>query len=226
MLYGKNVCLLQIKSYEWMIKKISLLLLFTTTIGFAQYGYRDSNMIGITLGLNQFSVNTSDFDAKPGTGWNVGLSMRGNFYNDWDALYGIQFSEYNFKVATVTPNMQERETNLKLPCANITFQLSYKIIENHLSVEFGPVVQINGKLAVEKTEEENILISTEQVHTVKNITDISNFSFYPLIGVTAGIRNARLNVSYQYGINNMFGKVDGNFKGHASVINGNVVFYF
>lgn len=208
-----------------MIKKISILLLFTTTIGFAQYGYRDSNMIGVTLGLNQFSVNTSDFESKPGTGWNVGLSMRGNFYNDWDALYGIQFSEYNFKVATLNQTLNDRETNFKLPCANITFQLSYKIIENHLSFEFGPLVQINGKLAVEKTDEEYLIKGDEET-TAKDITNISNFSFYPLIGVTAGVRNVRLNVSYQYGINNMLGKLDAGYSGHASVINGNVIFYF
>jgi hypothetical protein len=41
LLYEKNVCLLQIKSYEFMIKKFLILILFTTTFGFAQYGYLD-----------------------------------------------------------------------------------------------------------------------------------------------------------------------------------------
>ena len=225
MLYGKNVCLLQIKSYEFMIKNFSILLLFTTTFGFAQYGYRDSNMIGITLGLNQFTLNTSDFETTPGTGWNVGLSMRGNFYNDWDAIWGLQFSEYNFKVATLNPTLHDRETNFKLPCANVTFQLSYKFIENHLSVEFGPMVQINGKLAV-ATEDENYVIKGDEEYTVKDLTNIGNVSFYPVIGITAGIRNARLNITYQYGINNMLAKLDGGFSGHASVISGNAIFYF
>lgn len=209
-----------------MNKNLIILLLFATTIGTAQYGYRDSNMIGITLGLNQFNLKTSDFETKPGDGWNIGLSMRGNAFNDWDAIYGLQFSEYNFKVATLSPTLQERETNLKLSCANITFQLSYKIIENHLSIEFGPMVQINGKLAIEETDEDNILQNTEEVYPVKNLTDISNFTIYPVVGLTAGVRNVRLNVTYQYGINNMFGKIDGDFKGNASVVNGNIIFYF
>ncbi len=208
-----------------MNKNLIVFLLFVATIGNAQYGYRDSNMIGITLGLNQFSVNTSDFESKPGTGWNVGLSMRGNAFNDWDAIYGIQFSEYNFKVATLNQTLNDRETNFKLPCANITFQLSYKIIENHLSFEFGPMVQINGKLAVEETDE-NYLIKGDEETTAKDLTNISNVSFYPLVGVTAGVRNVRLNVSYQYGINNMLGKTDAGYSGHASVINGNIIFYF
>ena len=151
--------------------------------------------------------------------------MRGNAFNDWDAIWGIQFSEYNFKVATLNQLSRERETNFKLPCANITFQLSYKFIENHLSMEFGPMVQINGKLAI-ATEEENYTIKGNPAHTAKDLTNIGNVSFYPVIGITAGVRNARLNVTYQYGVNNMLGKLDGGFKGNASVINGNVIFYF
>lgn len=200
-------------------------MLLTTTIGFAQYGYRDSNMIGVTLGLNQFDLKTSDFKTTPGSGWNIGLSMRGNFYNNWDAIWGIQFSEYNFKVATVNLALSDRETNFKLPTANITFQFSYKIIENHLSVELGPMVQINGKFDVPK-EEEDYRIKGDEDYGVKDLTDIGNVSFYPVVGVTAGVRNVRLNATYQYGINNILGKLDGGFTGNASIINGNVIFYF
>jgi hypothetical protein len=208
-----------------MNKNLIVLLLFATTIGSAQYGYRDSNMIGITIGLNQFNVKTSDFETKPSDGWNVGLSMRGNAFNDWDAIYGLQFSEYNFKVMTLNQLMNERETNYKLSCANVTFQLSYKFIENHLSVEFGPMVQINGKLAIEETDED-YRVKGQPALLAKDLTDISNVTIYPVVGLTAGIRNVRLNVTYQYGINNMFGKIDGDFKGNASVVNGNIIFYF
>lgn len=209
-----------------MTKKFLILCLLISATSFAQYGYRDSNMIGVTLGLNQFNVNTSDFKTTPGQGWNLGLSMRGNFYNNWDAIYGIQFSEYNFKVETLNETMSVRETNLKLPCANITFQLSYKLIENHLSFEFGPMVQINGKFTVEKTEENYIINDIADDYPIKSLTDVSNVSFYPVVGVTAGVRNVRLNITYQYGVNNIFAKPDGDFSGHASIINGNVVFYF
>ena len=208
-----------------MNKNLIALLLLATTIGSAQYGYRDSNMIGITIGLNQFNVNTSDFETKPSDGWNVGLSMRGNAFNDWDAIYGLQFSEYNFKIATLNQLMSERETNYKLSCANVTFQLSYKFIENHLSVEFGPMVQINGKLAVDENDE-NYIVKGNPTVLAKDLTDISNVTIYPVVGLTAGVRNVRLNVTYQYGINNMFGKIDGDFKGNASVLNGNIIFYF
>ena len=51
-------------------------------------------------GMNRFSLDTSNFDVKPGSGWNVGLYVRGNFYNDWDMVYTMQFSENNFMVTT------------------------------------------------------------------------------------------------------------------------------
>ena len=73
--------MLQIKNYEFMIKKISILLFFATTFGFAQTGYRDGNRIGISLGVSQTSLFTSNFDTKPELGFAGGLSVRGNYYN-------------------------------------------------------------------------------------------------------------------------------------------------
>ena len=73
------------------MKKLVLLLMFvwSYTSSYAQYGYRDSNRIGITLGANQFTLNTSNFSSKPDLGWNAGLSVRGNFYDNWDMVYAL-----------------------------------------------------------------------------------------------------------------------------------------
>lgn len=211
------------------MKKIFLTSVLTliSTICFSQYEYRDSNRIGISFGINQFTLNTNNFQTKPGTGWNGGLSMRGNYYNDWDALYAMQFSENNFSVSTNSGFITE-ETNYKLSSAQISFLFSYKIVENHLSIEMGPLVQINGKLSVEKDQENNIISGTTLL--AKDIVDISKFSFYPVVGITAGVRHVRLNVSYQYGVNNMLGNLnnknlDYNFKGNPGILNGNLIIY-
>ena len=204
-------------------KKFLAVFLLVTATTFAQYWYRDSNRIGITLGLNQFTLKTSNFEALPGQGWNVGLSMRGNFRNDWDAIYAIQFSEHNFKVTTLNAALNERDINFKLSGAQISFQLSYKFIENHLSVEFGPLVQVNGKANIQTTEENYLVKGT--LITAKDLSQVNSFNFYPTVGITAGVRHVRLNVSYQYGLTNMLGNVEGNFKGNASIINGNIIFY-
>ena len=200
---------------------------FISMVVFAQYEYRDSNRIGITVGVNQFSLNTKDFQTKPGTGWNAGLSMRGNFYNKWDMVYAMQFSENNFSVATNSGFITE-DVNYKLSSAQLSLMLSYKIVENNLSFEFGPVVQVNGKLKTDFSNENNILSGTTLL--AKDIVDISRFNFYPAIGITAGVRHFRLNVSYQYGINNMLGNLNSknlgvNFKGNAGVLNGNLIIY-
>lgn len=212
------------------MKKIfftSVFIFISLTI-FAQYNYRDSNRIGISFGANQFTLNTNNFQTKPGSGWNAGLSMRGNFYNDWDMVYAMQFSENNFSVATKTLFLANEDVNYKLPSAQISLQLSYKLIENHLSVEFGPLVQVNGKLKVDSKNENNTISGTTLL--AKDIEDISKINFYPSVGITAGVRHFRVHVSYQYGINNILGNLNNknsgvNFKGNPGIINGNLILY-
>ncbi|MBG6112141.1 hypothetical protein IWX84_003040 [Flavobacterium sp. CG_9.10] len=212
------------------MKKISLTTVFIllSMAAVAQYNYRDSNRIGISFGVNQFTLNTSNFQTKPCSGWNGGLSVRGNFYNDWDMVYALQFSENNFTVATKSFFLANEEVNYKLPSAQISLQLSYKLIENHLSVEFGPIVQVNGKFNIDAENENNIISGTTLL--AKDIVDISKFNFYPTVGITFGVRHFRANVSYQYGLNNMLENLNTknlgvNFKGNPGIINGNLILY-
>ena len=202
--------------------------LLISLFGFSQYEYRDSNRIGIFFGQNQFTLDTKNFDTKPESGWNAGLSIRGNFYNNWDMVYAIQFSENNFTVATKNGVLLNEDVNYALPSAQIALQLSYKIVPNHLSVEFGPLIQLNGKLKLDTENENNIISGTTLL--AKDIQDISKFNFYPTAGITFGIKHLRLNVSYQYGLLNTLGNLNSknigtNFKGNSSMVNGNVILY-
>ena len=206
----------------------TVVFLFVSALAFSQYEYRDSNRIGITFGVNQFTMNTNNFQTKPDLGWNAGLSMRGNFYDDWDMVYSMQFSENNFLVATNKFGFANQDTNYKLASAQISLLLSYKFIESHLSLEFGPVVQINGKLKIDRENENNIISGTTLL--AKDILDISRFNFYPTVGITAGVRHFRANISYQYGINNMLGNLNNKnlgakLKGNAGILNGNIILY-
>lgn len=198
------------------------------TSSYSQYGYRDSNRIGITLGANQFTLNTSNFSSKPDLGWSAGLSVRGNFYDNWDLVYALQFSENNFSVATTSLISGKEDVNYKLSSAQIALSLSYILVENHLSIEIGPLLQVNGKLQIDKSNENNTISGTTLL--AKDIVDISKFNFYPTVGLTTGLKHFRLNVSYQYGINNMLGNLNKNstgvnFKGNAGIVNGNVILY-
>ena len=212
------------------MKKIALTTVFIliSIAALSQYNYRDANRIGITFGVNQFTLNTNNFQTNNGSGWNGGLSVRGNFYNDWDMVYALQFSENNFSVATKSFFLANEAVNYKLPSAQISLQLSYKLIENHLSVEFGPLVQVNGKFKIDSNKENNNISGTALL--AKDIVDISKFNFYPTIGITAGVRHLRVNVSYQYGLNNMLGNLNTknlgvNFKGNPGIINADLILY-
>ena len=206
----------------------TLVLVFCTLLVNAQYKYRDSNRIGITIGMNQFSLATSNFETKPASGLNVGLSVRGNYYNDWDMVYAMQFSENNFMVASKNFASQPEDVNYKLSSAQISLMGSYKIVENHLSVEFGPMIQVNGKLMINETQENNKIIGT--TFLAKDITDISKFNFYPAVGITAGVRHFRVNLQYYHGVNNILGNlnktnVSSGFKGTASIVCANLIIY-
>lgn len=212
------------------MRKISftLFFIFISITAFSQYKYRDSNRIGISFGVNQFNLNTDNFQTKPDLGWNAGLSMRGNFYNNWDMVYNIQFSENNFSVATNTLTLAQEVVNYKLASAQVSLQVSYKLVENHLSIEFGPIVQVNGKLNIDNTDENNVITGTTLL--AKDIREISNFNFYPTVGITFGVRHFRANVSYQYGVNNMLENLNNknlgvNFKGNPGILNGNLIIY-
>jgi hypothetical protein len=203
-----------------------LLLISCTVI--AQYGYRDSNRIGINIGVNQFSLNTKNFQTKPELGWDAGLSIRGNFYDNWDMVYGIQFSENNYTVATKSGFSADEDVNMKLASAQISLQLSYVLVENVVSIEFGPIIQVGGKLKSEYDKENNIVTGTTLL--VKDIQDISKFNFYPAVGLTAGVKHFRFNVSYQYGVNNMLENLNTknlgyDFKGNPGILNGNIILY-
>lgn len=206
---------------------LKLLLMLVVTSTSAQYNYGDSNRIGISGGINQFNLITNDINTTAGIGWNLGLSLRGNFYNDFDMVYGIQFSENRFDVRTNTINGTVEDVELTLPSAQISLLLSYKVIPNHLSVEIGPMVQVNGEFKFEDISESNIVDKT--TITVKDLADISRFNFYPTIGVTGGIRNARLAITYQYGVNNMLSGEKGeekiSLKGNGSILSANLLLY-
>jgi hypothetical protein len=144
-------------------------------------------------------------------------------------VYAMQFSENNFTVATKNGFLKNEEVEYTLPSAQISLMFSYKIIESHLSVELGPVFQINGQFKIEEQYEENTINGTTLY--AKDITDISNFNFYPAVGITAGVTHFRFNVQYQYGLTNMLDSLNNSetgisdLKGNAGIVSGNLIVY-
>lgn len=205
-------------------------LFFISFISFGQYNNRDSNRIGISGGLTQMSVFTDNFNATPEQGWTAGLSLRGNFYNNFQMAYGMYFTESNFSLESTL----DKKIEYKLSAVQIYLVGSYQLIKDHLTLEFGPVLQVNGDLKIDEMNE-LLLLKDNPLLTAKDITPITKINGNIYGGITAGIKNVRLHVAYQYGVNNFLNNLNkteeltlknkGDFNGHLGLLSGMISFY-
>jgi hypothetical protein len=212
-----------------MNKKALFLLLLSSTIGFAQYGYRDGNRIGLSAGISQTTLFTNNFKAKPEMGFAGGLSVRGNYYNNWSMIYGMQFFANNFSLESTF----NQKIKYNIQGVQVRVLLSYNVIEDHVSLDFGPVLQVNGKLGVASSDENKIIKGT--LLQAKQIVDVSPVSGNFYLGCSAGSKTIRALIFYEYGFTNLLNRLnkdDGlkalnngdKFKGNLGTINGQIIF--
>lgn len=176
--------------------------------GNAQYGYRDGNRIGLSAGITQLGLTTSNFTTKPSSGWMGGLSVRGNYYNNFSMIFGMQFTESHFTIASKTPALQNKETPFKVMGAQIRLLLSYNLVNDHVSLDFGPVLQVSDKLKIKATDENNSLTGTPLV--AKDILDVTKVNGNLYLGISAGNKRVRAVAFYQYGVNNFLNHLNQN----------------
>jgi hypothetical protein len=208
--------------------KIATLLLLFSTITYAQYGSRDGNRIGISVGVSQTNLFTDNFSAKPETGFAGGLSVRGNYYNNWSMIYGMQFFSNNFSLESAF----NQDVKFNMQGVKVKLLFSYNLVEDHVSLDFGPVLQINGKMKVASSDENRILKGT--LLQADQILDISPVSGNAYLGISAGNRTIRAVLFYEYGFTNILNKLNKDdalkllnngdkFKGNLGCINGQVI---
>ncbi|TGD58643.1 PorT family protein [Flavobacterium humi] len=214
------------------MKKIFIwvFVLFSVSLS-AQYGRRDGNRIGISGGITQTSLMTSNFDANPESGWIGGFSVRGNYYNNFSMVFGMQFTESRFSVASTTLLAQNKDVDYKFLAAQIRLLLSYNIVEDHLSIELGPVLQVNDKLKFNRDDAKNTIAGTAL--TVADIEDVTKINGNLYMGISAGSKQVKAVLSYQYGVNNFLNnlnkseelttKNNGDFKGHLGILSGQLL---
>lgn len=199
----------------------------------AQRNYDEYNRIGIFGGLTLFDINTSDFVTEQGTGFAGGFTTRGSFRNNFDLIYGIGF--YSTSLGIEGTNVLGTDTqniDYTMNAAQITFLGSYNIVKHHLSIEFGPVLQINSKMNLKREQQEDYILTGYNTLTAKDIEDISKVNFHVVGGLTAGIEDFRVFAQYQYGVTNTFNKLNDkglekdNFEGNSSTITLGALFYF
>lgn len=199
----------------------------------AQRNYKGYNFLGITGGITFFDIQTDDLVTKPSEGFIGGFTTRGAFRNNFDLIYGISFQNSTIAVegkSTIASNSQEIEYTMQ--GVQINFLGSYNIARGHLSLEFGPVFNINGKMKLNDAALEDHILTGYTTMTAKDIQNISKFDLRLAGGLTAGLENFRLNAQYQYGVTNALGGLNDQelekkeFKGNSSTIILAAVIYF
>jgi hypothetical protein len=204
-------------------------LVLTSSLVYSQYGNRDGNRIGISGGISQTTLFTDNFKASPEMGFAGGLSVRGNYYNNWSMIYGMQFFSNNFSLESTF----DQKVKYNLQGVQVRLLMSYNVVEDHVSLDFGPVLQINGKMKVATADSDKILKGT--LLQVDQIVDISPISGNFYLGVSAGGKIVRAVIFYEYGFTNILNKLNKDdtlqalnngdkFKGNLGTINGQVIF--
>jgi len=197
----------------------------------AQRNYNDYNLLGIQGGYTIFDLNTDDLTTESGSGFQVGFTSRGAFRNNFDLIYGISFSSESVKVLG-NDILEERLLEYNISGALLNFLGSYNIVKKHLSVEFGPMLQVSGKMKLKDSAFENYVLDGYNTLLAKDIQDISTINLRLAGGITAGAENFRVTAQYQYGVTNTLNKLNDkelendDFKGNTSTILLGAVFYF
>ena len=200
---------------------------------FAQRNYEGYNFLGIQGGITFFDIQTNDLVTKQKEGFIAGFTTRGAFRNDFDLVYGISFQSASIGVeGSNLLGSDTQNIGYTIQGAQINFLGSYNIAVKHLSVELGPVFNINGKMKLDKDEYENYILSGYNTLTAKDIQNISRFNVRVAAGLTVGLEHFRISGQYQYGLTNILGGLNGkdlenkDFKGHSSTIIIAGVIYF
>lgn len=144
----------------------------------------------------------------------------------------MQFFQNKFSVETTSLLLQKEEVNYTTSGVQIRLLMSYNLVENHLALDFGPVLQVNDKLKINQNDETNIISGTSL--NANDILDVTKINGNLYAGISGGSKQVKLVISYQYGMNNFLNKLNSNdelklknnnndFKGHLGIISGQLL---
>jgi hypothetical protein len=215
-----------------------LIFFFLTIQVFSQRSYPKEvyNTLGVQAGINYGGFTSDNLRLSPGMGFSAGLSTRANIYNNFLFLYGIKYFQYNTGIDVREEGRSGiSEINLRTNGVQLNFFAGHKIIGDYLSIEAGPVVQINSKLMTDEGYEDAIVEG--YLLKAEDLEDISKINFAIAGQVSAGIRRLKVWAQYQYGLSNMFRnlepeEIDGNgsrvtdLQGAVRLATVGIVFYF
>ncbi|MEZ4857359.1 MAG: hypothetical protein R2781_00940 [Flavobacteriaceae bacterium] len=209
-------------------------LLFSFSFIKAQHVREDYNLLGIQGGATLFDIKTSNFETQQGTGIFAGFVTHGDVYNDFDLEYGITFIQNKIGILGREslgglPSLETKYIPYTLSGVQVKFMASYNIIGHYLSLDFGPILNVNGKLKLNQEADKDFIIEGYQTLRAEDLSNVSRVHLHAAGGITAGFTHFRVNAQYQYGVTNVFNryndseiftaeKPEGGFKGNTSTI--------
>jgi hypothetical protein len=224
-------------------KHYSLLVAFT--VGFVTTTYSQhttfaiKNGFAVLGGISQYDIITDNFTTKSRLGWVGGLSSTVDIPNEWyNVSYGMQVSENNLEISgRAIRDVEGNEMiEYKLMAVQLGFTYHAKVINNIVTIDFGPQLQYNGKLELKDKTKEGYFINGYDNLTAEEIVDISQFNVNGMAGISAGIGSFRIKAQYIYGFLNILNKLNDKnfnvgsatekFKGNQSMLVFAVMFSF
>ncbi|MFP4844559.1 hypothetical protein [Winogradskyella sp. PE311] len=208
------------------------------TISYAQHrNVVIKNGFSLGGGLTQFDIITDNFNTIKGNGWLIGASATADVPHKWyNISYGMQLSENNLEISGFRFDedvVVGEQLEYNLFAAQLAMLLHAKVLNNLLTIDFGPMLQYNGKLELQSEDEENLSISINETFvSAKDIEDISQFNVNGAIGATLGLKFLKLRAQYIYGFTNMLNKLNDKdltteeFIGNQSMITFSALFTF
>jgi hypothetical protein len=198
--------------YNRLFLLVALMLCFVTK-SFSQKGnFRISNGIGITGGITQFDIDTDNFNTKSSNGFIGGLMATVDIPLRWyNVSFSMQLSENAIEISG-RPDListQEAFVEYKMFAAQVAMLLHVKVIPNHFSIDFGPMLQYNGRLEFKDKNQEGYYINNYTNLSAQDITNISQFNFNGALGASLGIKNFKMKAQYVYGLTNILKKLEG-----------------
>lgn len=192
--------------------------------------------LGLQGGVNYFNINTDQLRVQPAVSWTAGFTTRASFYNDFQFIYGINFYDLNVKIdgreKIEATELEPLDFNMIAVQGN--FFGSYKLIGHNLSIEAGPVVQVNGKLDA-RQDIEYYYLGDYDIEAIK-FEKVSAFNVNFAVGLSGGFEAVKFWVQYQHGLNNIFKSLKDedlqeidpdlpSLRGHISMVSGGITMF-
>lgn len=202
-----------------------------------RYGGRDSyNKLGIQAGVTNGGIETDNFTTTKTTGFMGGLTTRSNVWNNFLVVYGVNFYSMNTGIMA-HPATSNQLTNIDFKTTGVQLNLfaGHKLIKENLSIEIGPILQINSKWEVDN-QYKNYLVEDYNI-TAEDLEEVNRINLNVAANVSMGVRNVKLWLQYQYGVTNFLNALNdsglvnkdsraADLEGHLGMATAGVVYYF